>query len=505
MTIRSLHEGEELVRRIFDAVPGGVVRVARDGSIVTANPDALALLGYRFDHITEKFIADWDPTTINEDGSPCPHGDYPVAQVLATGKASGPRTIGVRRPDGQTIWAVFRAVPLHDAEGTLDGAVVSFLDITERKIAEEKVKRSERRWRTLAENLPDFVCVGDADAKIVALNRILPQYTEEQVIGASIYDFLDPGSVTEYRAKFEQVLTERTPQRLETRGVGPDGRTVWYETLLVPFSTDDATEKSGDRVLVVARDITERRGMLANLAEKERLASVGMLAASVAHEIMNPLTYVLGNLDFALSERCTDEARRKKALGDAREGASRMQQIVWDLRALGRAGAQELFYVDPRAVLETALRLSGPEVGRTARVVLDLSEVPGVLASESRLCQVFINLLVNAAQAVDEKPQDEREIHVRTRHDEAKSLVGIAISDNGVGIPNDRLDRVFEPFYTTKRSGTGLGLSISKDIVTNMGGRIDVESTMTVGTTFTVWLSTMREARGSSLSVRNEA
>ncbi len=493
MTIRTLHEGEELVRRILDAVPGGVVHVARDGSIKSANADALAMLGYRFDDVTKRFIADWEPETLNEDGTPCAVTDYPVAQVLGTGKESGPRTIGVRRPDGKLIWAVFRAVPIRDAEGNLDGAVVTFLDITERKQAEERVRRSEERWRSLAEHLPDFVCLIDSNERIVSMNRILAHLSETKVIGASIYDFLDPAHVDDYRTKLHQTVDEKRPTRLETRGIGRDGKIVWYETVLIPLVED----KEVARVLIVARDITERRAMLANLAEKERLASVGMLAASIAHEIMNPLTYVLGNLDFALSERCTDDARRTKALTEAREGAGRMQQIVWDLRALGRAGAQELFYVDARAVLETALRLSGPEVGRTARVILDLGEIPGVFASESRLCQVFINLLVNAAQALEQRPQAEREIRVRTRHNEAESFVGIVISDNGHGIAREHLDRIFEPFYTTKRSGTGLGLSISRDIVNAMGGRIEVESVLDQGTTFTVWLSTMRDAKGA--------
>ena len=174
--------------------------------------------------------------------------------------------------------------------------------------------------------------------------------------------------------------------------------------------------------------------MLASLAEKERLASVGMLAASVAHEIMNPLTYVLANLDFVVGERTDDPARNAKALVEAREGARRMQQIVWDLRALGRAGGEELFYVDARTVLEIALRLSGPEVARTASVVLELDEVPCVLASESRLCQVFINLLVNAAQAMEKREIGDREIRVKTRHDEPAGLVGIDVVDTGDGI-----------------------------------------------------------------------
>ena len=292
---------------------------------------------------------------------------------------------------------------------------------------------------------------------------------------------------------FEIAASTGEPQRFETRGEGPSGQVSWYESTFVPIKAVDGST----RVLLVARDITERRAMIASLAEKERVASVGMVAASVAHEIMNPLTYVLANLDFATSGKYGDEARREKSLSEAREGARRMQQIVWDLRALGRAGNEELFYVDPRTVFEIALRLSGPEVTRSAHVSLDLGDVPGVLASESRLCQVFINLLVNAAQAMEERPAAEREIRVRTRSDEAAGLVGVEIKDTGEGIANDRLSRIFEPFYTTKKTGTGLGLSICRDIVKRMGGRIDVESVVGKGTTFTVWLSTMREVRAS--------
>jgi signal transduction histidine kinase len=206
---------------------------------------------------------------------------------------------------------------------------------------------------------------------------------------------------------------------------------------------------------------------------------------------MNPLTYVLANLELALNHR-TLEAQRTTAVTEAREGAMRMRQIVSDLRSLGRTGSEELFYVDARRVLETALRLSSHEVGRVARVVLELEEVPGVRACESQLCQVFINLLVNAAQAVAGRPAEQREIKVRTRHDESRCLVDIDFTDTGVGIRRQDLSHIFEPFYTTKGSGTGLGLSISRDIVKRMGGRIHVESEPGQGTTFTVSLSTMR-------------
>lgn len=480
----------ELVQRIIEAVPGGVVHVAVDGSVQSANGEALRILGFRYDDVTKRYINDWTPQTIHEDGSPCPLEDYPVAKVLATGKADGPITIGIRRPDGETSWAVFRAVPVHDERGKLDGAVVTFLDITERKEQEEQLRASENKWRSLAENLPDFVVIVDRKGTFLSVNRVIPEMTEEQVLGTCVFDYVEDTYRDGYRRTFAGALETRQAARFETRGVGPGRKTVWYESIFVPLVERGTCE----RMLIVARNITERRAMLASLAEKERLASVGMVAASVAHEIMNPLTYVLANLDFVTGERALEEPRRTKALAEAREGAKRMQQIVWDLRALGRAGGEELFYVDARSVLESALRLSGPEVGRAARVTLDLQEVPGVLASESRLCQVFINLLVNAAQSMEDRPAPEREIKVRTRHDDAANLVAVDIADKGVGIAADPVERVFEPFYTTKRAGTGLGLSISKDFVERMGGRIAVESTVGKGTTFTVWLSTTRTA-----------
>jgi PAS domain S-box-containing protein len=381
---------------------------------------------------------------------------------------------------------VFRAIPTFTPTGTLSGAVVTFLDITDRKIAEAQLKASEEKWRLLAENLPDFVLVGDKDAKIESINRLLPPETLEKVIGSYGWSYLDDEHREPWKQMYEEALATKKPCRFDTRTTDPDGKQTWYETVFVPLPD------GSDRILYVARDITERRTMVSKLAEQERLASVGMVAASVAHEIMNPLTYVLANLDFALGDKCDSDERRNKALKEAREGAARMQQIVWDLRSLGRAGSQELFYVDVRAVLETALRLSTPEVGRNTNVNVQLAEVPGVLASESRLCQVFINLLVNAAQAMENKPEAERELTVRTRTNDDLSMVAIDVSDTGTGIPSMQLGRIFDPFFTTKRSGTGLGLSISRDCIERMGGRIEVTSEEGRGTTFTVWLSTTR-------------
>jgi PAS domain S-box-containing protein len=490
--IETLHEGEELVRRILDAVPGGVVHVGTDGSIKDANPEACRILGFRFDDVTKRFVSDWAPETLHEDGSPCPVAQYPVAQVLATSKPAGPKTIGVRRPDGELSWAVFRAEPILDEAGQLAGVIVTFLDITARKKDEEELRRSEEKWRSLGEHLPAFVVVLDTEGRIVSINRHVPGLSDADVLGTSCHSYVGEEHVSEWKQHFAEVVETGVPvtfNTLATAGVGV--RMAWYESTFVPLKD---TGGAVSRVLLVAHDVTERRAMLASIAEKDRLASVGMLAASVAHEIMNPLMYVLANLEFAMGAGDADHERRGRALADAREGAARMQQIVRDLRSVGRGNVEELLYVDPRSVVETAVRLCGPGVAQAAQVKMGLADVPSVLASESRLCQVVINLVVNAAQAVEAAGAGRGEIRIRTRHDEASGLVGIEIADTGVGIPPASMTRIFEPFYTTKRAGSGLGLSICRDIVERMGGRIDVASAPEDGSTFTVWLSTTRSA-----------
>ena len=489
-------EPAELVRLLLDTVPGGVLHAAADGAIVLANAEAVRTLELRFDAATDRWLSHPGTAIVHEDGSPCVGAALPITRTLATGMAQGPITLGKIGPDARPVWAVYRTTPTRDAAGRLTGVIVTFLDITERKHTEDELRRSEAKWRSLAENVPDFIVLLDRERRILSANHISPELRLEDLVGHKNDRHIHENHLAEWNRQFETVLATRKKTRFETRGVDTDGSGgPWYETILVPVEADGADESVPiERVLIVARDITARRAMLKTVAEKERLASVGMLSASVVHEIMNPLTYVMANLDFALSDRCQPGARMTKALLDAREGAARMQQIARDLRSLGRHGAEELFYVDVRSIVETALRLAGPEIARSVRMDFDdLPQIPGVLASESRLCQVFINLFVNASQAMIERPVAERSIVVATRIDEAADLLAIDVSDTGAGIDPLNLGRIFDPFFTTKRTGTGLGLSITKESLEQMGGRIEVTSEPGRGTTFTVWLSTRRQ------------
>jgi signal transduction histidine kinase/CheY-like chemotaxis protein len=256
----------------------------------------------------------------------------------------------------------------------------------------------------------------------------------------------------------------------------------------------------------VSTDITERHRLLAQLTQAERLASVGMLAAGVAHEINNPLAYVVGNLDLLAAgiAQAVNEPQGGllELVKDARHGADRVRAIVQDLKSFSRVESRSPKAVDVRAALEATTRLARNEVHHRARLVFDLEPVRPVVAGAGRLEQLFLNLLVNAAQAIPEGAAEKNEIRIKTR--DAGDWVQIDLSDTGAGIPRESLSRIFDPFFTTKApgSGTGLGLSICHAIVTELGGNIEVDSVVGQGTTFRVRLPAATATVATSIAPR---
>jgi PAS domain S-box-containing protein len=240
----------------------------------------------------------------------------------------------------------------------------------------------------------------------------------------------------------------------------------------------------------------------------DRLASLGTLAAGVAHELNNPLAYVLSNAEWAVGqlERWTGVPARDldglvRALSDVIQGARRMKVIVSDLKSAARdeTAIEAPAPVDLRRVVRFATQVAGAELRRRARLIVETEEVPPVSGSETRLGQVLVNLLVNAAHAVPDGDPRRNEIRVRVRRI-GDGRVSLSVGDNGHGIPDEARPYLFEPFFTTKPvgEGTGLGLWVCQGIVTAHGGEIQVESTVGVGTTFHVLLPAQGPGRAAA-------
>ena len=238
----------------------------------------------------------------------------------------------------------------------------------------------------------------------------------------------------------------------------------------------------------------------------DRLSAVTALAAGVAHELNNPLAYVMANLAF-LADRtgriaellsgapqtAQDAglvAELNDAMREARTGAERMRLVVRDLKTFARVEEEQHRPIDVRPLLDSCMNVAWTEIRRRAHLSRDLEPVAPVLGDEARLSQVFLNLILNAAQSIPAGRADDHEVRIATRT-LTDGRVAIEVHDTGTGIAPEHLPRIFDPFFTTKGpgSGTGLGLSICHAVVESMGGDIQVESTLGKGSTFRVVLA----------------
>ena len=246
-------------------------------------------------------------------------------------------------------------------------------------------------------------------------------------------------------------------------------------------------------VVLILRDLREIAALRQGLITSGRLAAVGELAAGIAHEINNPLAFVRANLALLRREaECyASEAEKRgpgaalpeewvEILDESIDGVDRAVTIVRDIREFSHSGRSVVEPARLDELLDQVLRVAGPQLPAGARIVRDYGDVPPVPCDPQRLKQLFLNLVVNAGQAME----GAGEVRVRTRAEGDHAL--IRIEDDGCGIPADRLERIFDPFYTTKPvgRGTGLGLSISHEIARAHGGRLWCESEPGVGSVF---------------------
>ncbi|WP_239015147.1 sensor histidine kinase [Archangium violaceum] len=234
----------------------------------------------------------------------------------------------------------------------------------------------------------------------------------------------------------------------------------------------------------------------------DRLATVGRLAAGVGHEINNPLAYILGNLRYLQEElertegAPSEEERREllSAISEAHAGAEHVRLIVQDLKVLSRQDDATHGPVELATVVRGAAKMAAHEIRPRARFVADCEGVPPVRGNGARLGQVLLNLLINAAHAIEPGHVERNEIRVVAR-ESAPGRVTMEVSDTGIGIPPENLSRIFEPFFTTKPVGvgTGLGLSVCRNIITALSGELTVESEQGKGTTFRITLPIAEE------------
>ena len=496
----ALEESEARYRALFEQSPIGVFAFDRSLRLTDCNLAFVLLLDSTYDRLIGLDLRGLRDATL------APFFDRVLQGEPAYYEGPYRATTSER-----TVAIALRLSPLRDAEEEVTGGLGLVEDITARKAAQQALARSEANFRALIENAPDAIGVYRGGGTHLYVNPKLAQYlgySRDEMKALRVRDLIHEADHALFEDRNRRRELGETLPPAEYRLVHKDGRVVSAEIISMPMQFD-----GGPAVLAMIRDLTERRQIQLQLLQSDRLASVGMLAAGIAHEINNPLAYVMANLDVLarrlLPEMLTladDDAGRARVgrvaeiVEQARDGADRMRRIVRDVKTFARGDDDTREPLVVQTVLDAALQLVSHDLRDRARVVRDFAPVPRVLASESRLGQVFLNLLVNALQALSPRENGaEHEVRVRISSQDADTVL-VEIGDTGDGIAADVLPRVFDPFFTTKPVGvgTGLGLFVCQGIVTSLGGTLSIRSQEGRGTTVSVRLPAMTESSFSS-------
>jgi PAS domain S-box-containing protein len=370
------------------------------------------------------------------------------------------------------------------------GAIANAQLFTERKLAEEALRRSEEKYRTILENIEDGYYEVDLAGNFTFFNdsmcRILG-YPKEELMGMNDRQYTDKEKAKRLFQFFNKVYKTGEPGReCDWEIIKKDGTKRYVESS-VSLQKDSSGKPIGFRG--ITRDITEKKRMEEQLLQSEKLRAVGEMASGVAHDFNNALAAILGNTQLLLYT-AKDESLREslkvieKVTRDSAQTVKRLQDFT------RRGVHQELFQIDVNSIIKDSIEITKPKwkdevQGRGIHIemVSNFEEIPAATGSSSELREVITNMIFNAIEAMPEGGK----IEIRTF--QRKSNVFIQISDSGIGMTEEVKKKVFEPFFTTKPfSNTGLGLSMSYGIINRFGGEMEVESKVGHGTTFTIIL-----------------
>jgi two-component system NtrC family sensor kinase len=402
----------------------------------------------------------------------------------------------VLRPDGVERDVAVSSTPLL-LDGRLVGTVATLRDITEQKRAQDTLARSESRYRNLFESASDAIATFDANGRFTTVNHAaenISGYRREDLLGLWFAPLLPDDELPKALAHFQKALAGETGL-FETNFLRKDGD---VRTIQVTYSTPQKDEE----VLCVIRDVTDQKMLQEQLIQSEKMSAIGQLVSGVAHELNNPLAGISAFAQLLLTEKRFPPDQRTAAEMIYAE-ARRASRIVQNLLTFARQHKPERTSTSTNQVLDDTLELRGYELRvRGIQVVRDYdSALPDTMADAHQLQQVFLNLITNAEQAMEKRQRDAQRLTVRTRR--TGDVIRTEIEDTGPGIPPNLIERIFNPFFTTKPtgSGTGLGLSISLGIVREHEGRIWAENAPTGGARFVVELPIVT-TRGSDESSR---
>jgi PAS domain S-box-containing protein len=470
-------EKELRFTELFETLQEGVYFSTPEGHLLDANPALVSMLGY-----TEKRdLLAAEPAALNLD---------PGQPVLgrAVDDRGGVRTreVRLRRKDGKAAVFLDSSRAVWDTSGNIVRYQGTLVDVTEKRKMEGQLAQQEEFRGRLLESFPDLILVVDLDERYTFVSsraRDLLGCEPKDMLGKKISEISDHSS--ELVTLYHEVVSGK--QAFASAEYGARHRDGSWRTMRAAGSRLVDSEAKTSGIIISVRDITVERKLEQQVVQSERLAAMGAMIGGVAHELNNPLTAIMGVSEL-MQDTETNEVSRKQ-LAILQQQARRAAEIVQNLTYFSRPPAPGKSKINLVEVVERTLNLHAYSLRKNNITVDFLKEagVPYALGDPHQLMQVFLNLIVNAEQAIREA-RDKGTLRIRLGRGE--NSVWVSFHDDGPGIPKETLSSIFDPFYTTKRPGrgTGLGLSICKSVLKEHNGSVEAANSPEGGAIFTVTL-----------------
>jgi PAS domain S-box-containing protein len=476
---RDVTEEREKERRfteLFETLQEGVYFSTPEGKLLDVNPALVSMLGYS----RKEDLLAVAPTALHFDASTTP--------VLgrSSDDRGGVRTreIALRRKDGSRVICLDTSRAVWDSAGKIIRYQGTLTDVTEKRNMEMQLQQQEQFRRRLLESFPDLILVVDLEGHYTFVSsriRDLLGYRPEDLVGHKMEEMLDhsPELVSLYR---EVAAGQHAFASSEYGARHRDGS---WRTMRASASQLFGPEDRLSGVIISVRDITVEKKLEQQIIQSERLAAMGQMIGGFAHELNNPLTTILGVSEL-LQDSDVSEGGKKQLLM-LHQQARRATEIVQNLMYFARPPAPGKSQVNLSELVERTLHLHAYSL-RKNNIAVDFLKEPGlplVVGDPHQLMQVFLNLILNAEQAIREAREAGT---LRIRLGQKGPMVWASFQDDGPGIPPEILPNIFDPFYTTKRPGrgTGLGLSICKAVLKEYGGNVEAAAAPGGGAVFTV-------------------
>jgi PAS domain S-box-containing protein len=472
-------EKELRFTELFETLQEGVYFSTPEGHLLDANPALVAMLGY-----TRK-----DELLAVDPGALSPDSTEPVLGRMVSDRGGlRTREVKLRRKDGTAATFLDSSRAVWDTAGNIIRYQGTLVDVTEKRAMERQLLQQEEFRRRLLESFPDLILVVDLDERYTFVSsrvRDMLGYQPEALMGKKISELEDHSP--ELASLYHDVASSR--QVFASTEYGARHSDGSWRTMRASASQLFDADAKLIGVIISVRDITTERKLEQQVVQSERLAAMGAMIGGVAHELNNPLTVILGSADL-LQDRVTDEFAQKQ-VASLQQQARRAAEIVKDLTYFSRPPAPGKSGINLSEVVDRTLTLYAYSL-RKNNITVDFLREPGLPYAQGdpqQLMQVFLNVIVNAEQAIREARAGGT---LRIRLGKSANSVWASFQDDGTGIPPENLPLIFDPFYTTKRPGrgTGLGLSICKSVMKEHNGNVEAANAPGGGAVFTVTLPT---------------